>query len=298
MSSKPVYNSDGSYNYAYSLFHEEPSKNLAYLACGVFALLFIAHLVQAIRFRTSYMVPLILGVLFEAAGYGARIPAIDNPFNIGAYSGQSSLIIISPVLIAASQYVMMEKIMHFVDAAASPVRPSLIAKIFVTSDIISFLVQGSGSGILVSSPALYNMGNYILIGGLVIQVVFYTAFLLISYVFCSRVKGVASSNSGWKKLYLALFTSCVLVLIRSIFRVIEFAAGFDGPIATNEKYMYTFDFALVTIAVVILNVYHPGVYLKTIQKDADVEMAPSPAVGELLPFARGGTPKDFSKFAG
>ncbi|KAJ3191099.1 hypothetical protein HDU82_003729, partial [Entophlyctis luteolus] len=63
-------------------------------------------------------------------------------------------------------------------------------------------------------------------------------------------------------------------------------------------YMYAFDFALIAIAVVILNVYHPGMYIiKTAQKDVDVEMAQTPAVAEANSFAHEGTPRDFSTFA-
>ncbi|KAJ3385205.1 hypothetical protein HDU84_002401 [Entophlyctis sp. JEL0112] len=281
--SKVVYNSDGTYNYAYSLFHEEPSKPLAYMAAGAFAIIFVAHMIQAIRLRTIYMAALIVGVFFEAAGYGARISAINNPFSIATYAGQQGLIVISPVLIAASQYIMMEKIMQFVDEKASPVRPSLIAKIFVTSDVISFAVQGAGSGILVASSSSFTLGNNILIAGLVLQVVCYITFLTISTIFFSRVYSREFIDAGWKKLYTALFISCALILIRSVFRVVEFAVGYDGPIATNENYMYGFDFALIVIGVVILNVYHPGNFIKTPpRRRVDMEMVSTPGATPLV----------------
>ncbi|KAJ3388200.1 hypothetical protein HDU84_000199 [Entophlyctis sp. JEL0112] len=260
---QPVNNSDGTFNYTASLFHEEPNKYFAYLAGGNFALLFIIHLIQAARLKTKYMAALIVGVLLEGAGYGVRILAINSPFDTKLFAMQQSLIVISPVLIAASQYIIMEKIICFVDTAASPVRPSLIAKIFVTTDVISFIVQGVGSGMLVASISTYSLGNNILIGGLVLQVLCYIAFISIGAVYFARTRTVPTDDGGtWRRAYKALLASCVFVLVRSVFRVIEFAAGCNGPIASNEKFMYAFDFALILNAVGILLVFHPGMYLK------------------------------------
>ncbi|KAJ1567069.1 hypothetical protein HK405_007298 [Cladochytrium tenue] len=279
-STTPVYNADGSYDYSYSLFGEKPNKQLAYVAAGVFVVTAIIHLAQAFRLKTRYMTPAIIGALMEALGYLARTKAIDDPFNTNVYAVQQFFIVISPVLVAATQYIILEHIMVHVDATLAPVRPSLVAKIFVGGDVVSFIVQAAGSGLLVggTTTEMVNMGNWILIGGLLVQILSFSCFLALCVVFYRRasraepgrtqaVAAVPTSqvNPRWRALFLALMVGSACVMIRSVFRVIEFAKGFDGPIATNEIYMYIFDTILMAVALYILNFVHPGVALRTVK---------------------------------
>ncbi|KAJ3129579.1 hypothetical protein HK100_008530 [Physocladia obscura] len=261
MSHHAVYLPDGSYNYSASLYGEEPSKNLALAAGGIFALLFIAHLVQSIRFKTRYLIAAIVAAVMELTGYGLRYKSIKNPFDISGYAAQQGMIILAPVLLAASQYVVLEKIINHIGESSSPIRASLIAKIFVGCDILSFAIQGAGSGILVSSATNYTMGTNILIGGLVIQVISYASFLATALIVFNRGKHL-NNEEGWRKMFYALFSGSILVMIRSVFRVVEFSMGYNGPIATNEKYMYVFDFGLVAVAMLLFNIFHPGHLLR------------------------------------
>ncbi|KAJ3140451.1 hypothetical protein HK100_009503 [Physocladia obscura] len=277
--SKPVsYLPDGSYNYSASLYGEEPSKTLALSAGGIFTLLFIFHIVQAVQFKTRYLIAAIISAFMEALGYGMRYKSIDDPFNVNGYAGQQGMIILAPVLLAASQYVVLEKIILQIGESASPIRASLIAKIFVACDVLSFAIQGAGSGILVSSVQHYTMGTNILIGGLIIQVISYASFLTTALVVYSRGKKL-NDEEEWRRMFQALFTGAILVMIRSVFRVIEFAMGYNGPIATNEKFMYVFDFGLVAGAMLLFNIFHPGKLLRSAPASKitrDVESAQNP----------------------
>ncbi|KAJ3130418.1 hypothetical protein HK100_008068 [Physocladia obscura] len=266
MSRPAVYLPDGSYNYTASLFGEEPSQTLALVAGGVFALLFIAHIIQSIRFKTKYLIAAIIAAFMETTGYGMRYKAINKPFDVSGYATQQGMIILAPVLLAASQYVVLEKIIIYIGGASSPIRPSLIAKIFVTCDILSFAVQGAGSGILVSSIQHYTIGTNILIGGLIVQVISYATFLGTALVVYNRGKDLSIEDS-WRRMFYALFGGAGLVMIRSVFRVIEFAMGYNGPIATNEHYMYVFDFGLVAGALLLFNFFHPGQLLTKKEKE-------------------------------
>ncbi|KAJ1547061.1 hypothetical protein HK405_006671 [Cladochytrium tenue] len=287
LSLTPMYNPDGSYDYSYSLFGEKPNKQLAYVAAAVFVVTAIVHLAQAIRFKTRYMAPAIIGALMEALGYFARTKAIDDPFNTSVYAVQQFFIVIAPVLVAATQYITLEHIMVHVDSSLAPVRPSLVAKIFVGGDAVSFVVQAAGSGLLVGGTTMdmVNTGNWILIGGLLLQILSFSCFLVLCVVFnrraaraqADRAEAVAAAggamaalpashvNPRWPALFLALMFGSACVMIRSVFRVIEFAKGYDGPIATNEIYMYVFDTILMAVALYILNFVHPGVALRPVK---------------------------------
>jgi hypothetical protein len=47
-------------------------------------------------------------------------------------------------------------------------------------------------------------------------------------------------------------------LIRSVFRVVEFSGGSDGPLMRSEVYLYVFDAVLMLAVLVNLNIVHPG----------------------------------------
>jgi len=55
-----------------------------------------------------------------------------------------------------------------------------------------------------------------------------------------------------------LYAAGILILIRSLFRVIEFTQGNDGTIMTHEFYLYIFDGLLMLGVLVLFNVIHPG----------------------------------------
>ncbi len=62
------------------------------------------------------------------------------------YVGQSVLILLGPALFAASIYMLLGRIIRVLNAGAiSPIRPTWLTKIFVTGDVLSFLLQSGGA---------------------------------------------------------------------------------------------------------------------------------------------------------
>jgi hypothetical protein len=55
--------------------------------------------------------------------------------------------------------------------------------------------------------------------------------------------------------------------IRIIFRLIEYASGFNAPIPKQEAYMYCLDSLPMFTCLVILNVVHPGVIMPGKESD-------------------------------
>jgi hypothetical protein len=56
----------------------------------------------------------------------------------------------------------------------------------------------------------------------------------------------------------ALYTSSILILIRSVFRVVEYIQGEDGYLLSKEVYLYALDAALMVVVMVLFNVFHPS----------------------------------------
>jgi len=143
-------------------------------------------------------------------------------------------------------------------------------------------------------------GEHIVIAGLAIQLLFFGFFMFIAFLFHWRVTKTAStykiseavkSQSGqfsWHTLMWALYGACVLILVRSIFRVIEFVQGNDGSIMRSEYLLYIFDGTLMVLMGAILGVVFPGSFLSGRGQAARWERTVSDsAASDTLPLEEG-----------
>jgi len=71
-----------------------------------------------------------------------------------------------------------------------------------------------------------------------------------------------TTDSRLKRMLQAMFIMTVLIVIRTIYRVIEFVDGWDGTIISTEWIFDVFDGVMITLAMFVLNIFHPGVYLR------------------------------------
>ena len=55
-----------------------------------------------------------------------------------------------------------------------------------------------------------------------------------------------------------LYFASMLILVRSIIRVIEYIQGNDGYILSHEYFLYIFDASLMFIAIAAFNLVHPS----------------------------------------
>ena len=121
-----------------------------------------------------------------------------------------------------------------------------------------------------------DTGNTIIEIGLVIQLIFFFFFIFLTVVFHRRTSdwGVKAGEGNWKRLLSVLEISSALIFIRSIYRVVEYAQGFDGYLISHEVYLYLLDTLMMFLVQLIYNLFHPGVVLYEggEQDTRDVEM--------------------------
>ena len=106
-----------------------------------------------------------------------------------------------------------------------------------------------------------NLGKNLILIGLFLQIIFFGLFLICGGLFHFRLAKSptpTSAQSNWKKHMYVLYATGILILIRSLFRVAEFAGGHNGKLQTTEVYLYIFDAILMLGVMVIFNVVHPG----------------------------------------
>ena len=122
-----------------------------------------------------------------------------------------------------------------------------------------------------------TLGANIIVGGLVLQLVFFGVFIAVAVAFdyAVHVRPTARSTkpevANWHKHLLVQYAASGLIMVRNIVRVVEYAQGQSGYLLGHEFVLYVFDALLMLVVMIILNVWHPS---------------------EIMAFTKGGT---FSK---
>ena len=140
-----------------------------------------------------------------------------------------------------------------------------------------------------------NTGANIVVGGLVVQLLFFGFFVIISAVFHWRVKKqpqyvhVSSVRSHspetrttWEAIMWALYVACCLILVRSVFRVVEFVEGNNGFIMRREYLLYIFDACLMSLTGVVLIISTPVLFCPEAVTRGTVSFNSSPRRKHLL----------------
>lgn len=107
-----------------------------------------------------------------------------------------------------------------------------------------------------------------MLAGLSFQVFTLVLFIVLCAEYAYRVhtttRPLESSHEGlraskkFRGFLVALATATVLILIRSIYRVIEMAQGWEGELIKNQTLFFILEGVMVGLAVLVLNVFHPG----------------------------------------
>ncbi|KAM6484197.1 RTA1 like protein-domain-containing protein [Trichoderma sp. SZMC 28011] len=248
----------------FKLYHYNPTIGGAV----VFVLLFLGttsfHLYQTFRTRCWFVTPLIVGGICYAARCAS---GKESPnWTLGPYITQSLLLLVAPALFAATIYMELGRVISLVDGESHClIRKQWLTKVFVFGDVLSFFLQGGGGGYQASGTAsALETGSHIIIVGLFVQLVFFGFFMVIAVEFhlsIRRAPTIRLSNSNelpWQKHMNTLYIASALIMVRSLFRVVEYLQGFNGYLLHHEAYLYIFDGLLMFLVMVLLNVVHPS----------------------------------------
>ncbi|PWY74924.1 RTA1 domain protein [Aspergillus eucalypticola CBS 122712] len=244
-----------------------PSVGGAAVMIMLFLIGVIIFTYQLIRTRAWLTIAALIGGMFETVGYiGRAMSGNQSPnWTLGPYIIQSTLLLIAPALFAATIYMILGRIIALVHGEHhSIIRLKWLTKIFVVGDCLSFLMQSSGAGIMVQSKsATDNTGENVIIGGLLVQIIFFCFFLVVAIIFQRRIYRHPTVRSEspmipWRKHFFSLYASSFLILIRSIVRFIEYIQGQEGYVITHEAFIYVFDAVPMFLVLCILIRFHPS----------------------------------------
>jgi hypothetical protein len=132
------------------------------------------------------------------------------------------------------------------------------------------------------SESTIKIGQWVIVAGLCVQLVFFGAFVITSLIFHIKIIRSPTIESerfmnkhgsiwprDWRGVLFACYSASVLILIRSVYRLVEFVQGNDGYVISHEVFLYVFDAAMMFLVMGVMNVFHPSFVLN---KNAEVSI--------------------------
>ncbi|KAF7362851.1 RTA1 like protein [Mycena venus] len=258
----------------FSPYGYTPTEYVCIIYVVLFAFSTLLHAGQAVNYRMWWLFPsAILAGALETVGWGGRLWSATKPNLFKPYEIQIVCTIMGPTPLAAANFIILGRIINHLGPMYSRLSPKLYTILFLCCDIASLVVQAVGGGMAAMAvnqrhnPA---KGGNVMLGGIVFQMVTITV-----YVFCAgeflvrylknRPLGSAASvpsvtpplSRKMKTLICALVFNTTCLFIRAVYRVIELSDGWTGRIIHTQVYFNVLDGAMITLAILTLNVAHP-----------------------------------------
>ncbi|KNG88490.1 RTA1 domain protein [Aspergillus nomiae NRRL 13137] len=277
----------------FAFYRYDPSMAGAVIFTVLFTITTLWHAVQLFRTRTWFFIPFLVGGIFEIIGYiGRALSSHESPnWTLGPYLIQTLFLLLAPALLAASVYMLLGRIILILRAESHAIlSKKWLTKIFVTGDVLSFFLQGAGESTLAhfspaqpthvttgastkphpgggiqSSGSLDNMklGERIIVAGLFVQIFFFGFFIVTAGSFHLKLRKYPiprchDPSIPWRKHLNILYATSFLIMVRSVFRLVEYLQGNDGYLLHHEIFLYIFDAVLIFVAMLLFNIFHPS----------------------------------------
>ncbi|KAJ5612221.1 RTA1 like protein-domain-containing protein [Penicillium lagena] len=227
-------------------------------------------------------------LLGEVIGYATRAAATPNTGSLILYLFQSIFLVIPPLGFAATLYMVYSRIVRAIHGEnLSPVPMRWATKIFVGGDFTCFMIQGNAAGLLGSdNTTIVQIADYIIIVGLVLQILLFLLFIVCCIIFHRRMNVYVKDTriyiqSSWKSDLNMLYGTSTAVLVRNIYRVVEYVMQSISQhryLLTHEWPLYVFDSQLMLFLMIGFYVCNPTKLRHcTTESEMELQSSESPA---------------------
>ncbi|KIM95606.1 hypothetical protein OIDMADRAFT_133677 [Oidiodendron maius Zn] len=284
-------------NLSQSHYNFAPSLPAAIIWASLYSIAFAVTFFQWIKYRAWVWVVMVLAAGMESGGYIVRSISAQHVDNKKIYVVQFCLIVLAPVLMAAVLYVAFGRIVfHVVPRQARTIAllwvpPRFVTPIFVICDIIALFLQLIGAIIITSvqpgdedAASKLNKGKAIALIGVAVQMISFGLFSVVAIrfnftskrfeaEFQERIRGSLDEKystfdgvdrklkRNWVALLRCVNFASLMILVRSVYRMIDFALGRAGYTETHEWCVYIFDALPIFPVVALFTYWHPAKYL-------------------------------------
>lgn len=215
-------------------------------------------------------------MLLEVLGYIGRVKGHFDINDFQMFEMQLVCLIIGPVFLTAGLYYLLAKYIQIFGIQYSPLKPMDYCAIFITSDVVSLIIQAAGGGIaatLKRHPVnLVERGGWIMFAGIFVQVVSLTVFTILLVYVVSQVRREQDKSRYdpmfrevrrkplFKFLIPLMLISIMFIWIRSVYRLVELGEGWNGKLMTTERYVLVLDGLMIFLSCIPFLI-HPGAIL-------------------------------------
>ncbi|KAF9984379.1 hypothetical protein BGZ75_004068 [Mortierella antarctica] len=271
----------------------------------LYAILGVLYSSYIWKYSDKWALCLPIGALASAVGFFSRLALDPLDVSLGLYILQSLLVVVSPSAFLAFNYMLYGRLITAIDpkfgngdgkAAGSRMEksrfsfipPRVVGRTFVWSDIITFFIQMAAGGLQAAggddNQTMAELGDKLFLVGVSAQGLSYLLFTALLTVALQRLIADRKQNSsglagtGWWGLDRnttfianALYFSSIFIILRSVYRVVEFTQGYSGYLISHEVYLFVLDAGPLVLAIGIWAFMWPTVLLDTIAREVRQE---------------------------
>ncbi len=209
--------------------------------------------------KAKFMFILTFSSALESVGYGTRLESIWRP-KLAPFVVSVLFILLAPIFLALINYIVVGKLIEPTGKKIAFIKPTIISYVFFASDFAGLIVQGLGGSILASAKTqvAFDLGSNIILAGLAIQVGFFTVFTYMMLTAAFGKEWRLYDRDDLKPVFNVLFFTTIMIYIRNIYRLIEYAVPHASYIPTHEWLYFTFESAPIFLACLSYCLFHFG----------------------------------------
>ncbi|KAH6663521.1 RTA1 like protein-domain-containing protein [Halenospora varia] len=248
-----------------------PSMAASVIFMGAFGLALIGHIILGWKYRTwTFAITMILGSSSEVVGYLGRIFMHNNPYKLSTFLVQIVCLTTAPAFYSAGLYLCLSRIIIVYGQGISRIRPIWYTRFFIFCDSVSLSLQGAGGGVAsaATKDSTMQLGNHLMLAGLIFQIVSLVLFAIACFDFAFRVRTHKSwkvpnyrqlrRSTRFKGFLWAATISFWAIFVRCVYRVVELGSGWNNKLMREETPFIILESSFITIAVLVLIIFHPG----------------------------------------
>ncbi|CAJ2503031.1 Uu.00g104250.m01.CDS01 [Anthostomella pinea] len=237
----------------------------------LFAILIPIAFILGIRYKSSiFATTVTTGLALEVVGYIGRVLLHGSPNGRGPFIVYLLGTTTGPTCICGAMFLMMPRIVAVYGEEFRSWRPFWHPFLFYALTTVSLVLDLVGSIVsgIQDNSDLINIGIQVLVAGLAIQLAALGIFVFHAIFFAIALrtrrhgldpKYASVYNSRLFKMFLVAFSlATILLVVRTAYRVVEIAEGFDSSIAQDEVLFLVLDGVMVLIATLLLLGFFPA----------------------------------------
>ncbi|KAI1502621.1 RTA1 like protein-domain-containing protein [Biscogniauxia marginata] len=249
----------------------EPSLAGNAILLALFAIFVPITLVLGIKYKSYVFATVVAtGLALEAMGYIGRVLLHSSPNSRGDFVVFLLGTTLGPTCICGAMFLIMPRLVAIYGEEFRSWRPVWYLFLFYVLTTLALVLELAGAVVstVQDDPELIDTGVRILVVGLAVQVVALATFIAHAVMFAIALrtrrhdldpKYAYVYNNGFFKTFMVVFSiATFLLVLRTAYRIVEVAEGFESSIAQDEVIFLVLDGAMVLVATILLLAFFPA----------------------------------------